>query len=309
MLSIKFDEFFDTNSLEKMAEMYEVITQERLTVKDTGINYRVINHWDEKGIIRFARNSKEGNRKFSFVDYIWIKLVIELRSFGVKLPVIKKIASDLYEPLPMNELFEGFEEHEHLLDKYEDKSEIVDFIKSGKYKELDLSQVNFNLLQILVSEALATRKPIWLLIFLDGDWFPFIKEKENVYPSSMLVKKEFISHIAVSVTEIIFSFFLEDRFRTYIEELHIFSEQEAKLLYHLKEGDYKKIFVLFKSKKHEAREIKKSPTAKDEIMKIIRAKEYREFILIDEKNNEFRITGKEKEENRKDGEANKKANN
>ena len=52
--------------------------------KDTGINYRVINHWDEKGIIRFGRENKEHNQSSVLLIFIWIKIVDELRSFGVE---------------------------------------------------------------------------------------------------------------------------------------------------------------------------------------------------------------------------------
>ena len=65
MISVKLEEFIDTKSLDKVAELYEVLNEERLSAKDTGVNYRVINHWDEKGIIRFTRNNKESNRKYS----------------------------------------------------------------------------------------------------------------------------------------------------------------------------------------------------------------------------------------------------
>ena len=72
-----------------------MLNEEHLSAKDTGVKYRVISHWDDKGIIRFKRQNKDSNRKFSFIDFIWIKIVNELRSFGVKLPVIQKIAEDI----------------------------------------------------------------------------------------------------------------------------------------------------------------------------------------------------------------------
>ena len=64
---------------------------------------------------------------------------------------------------------------------------------------------------------------------------------------------------------------------------------------YIKEGDYKKVIVFFKSKKQEPLEITKSKVAQESIIRILREKDYREFILIDKKNNEFRITDKEGE--------------
>lgn len=293
MISVKLEEFIDTKSLDKVAELYEVLSEERLSAKDTGVNYRVINHWDEKGIIRFTRNKKESNRKFSFVDFIWIKIVNEMRSFGVSLPVLQKMASEIFEPLPMKELFDNFANNLDALKKFEveDKEEFLNFFKSGEYKTADYDSLpfKFNYLHILIAEAIATRNSVTLIVFNDGEWFPFIKDNEHLYPKELLYKKEFSSQVRINITELIFKFILEDYLTEYFNELHLFTHQEAKLLYYIKEGAYKKVVVLFKSKKHEPLEIKKSKNAQAEIVRIFREKEYREFILIDKKGKEFRI--------------------
>ena len=299
MISVKLEEFIDTKSIDKLAELYELLCEEKLSAKDTGVNYRLLNHWDEKKIIRFSREKKESNRKFSFVDFIWIKVVNELRSFGIQLPVIKKITDDVYEALPLKELFENFVNHMDVLKNYEgeEKEEFLNFFKSGEYKTADYDTLpfNFNYLQILITEAIATRKSVSLIVFSDGEWFPFIKENEHHYPQELLHKKDFHPQVRVNITDLIFKFIVEDYLIEYLNGLHLFTVKERKLLYYIKEGDYKKVFVLFKSKKHEPLEITKSKTAQESIIRILREKEYREFILIDKKNNEFRITDKEDE--------------
>ncbi len=293
MISIKLEEFIDTKSLDKLAELYELLNEEKLSAKDTGVNYRVISHWDDKGIIRFSRENEEANRKFSFVDFIWIKVVNELRSFGIQIPVIKKMADDIYEPLPMKELFDNFVNHLDALKDYEgeDKEEFLNFFQSGEYKTADYDSLpfKFNFLHILITEAIATRKSVSLIVFNDGEWFPFIKENEHLYPKELLYKKEFHSQVRVNITDLIFKFIIEDYLIEYLNGLHLFTPQERKLLYYIKEEDYKKVFVIFKSKKQEPLEIAKSKTAQEELIRILREKEYREFILIDKKNNEFRI--------------------
>ena len=55
MISVKLEEFIDTKSIDKLAELYELLSEEKLSAKDTGVNYRMLNHWDEKGIIRFCK--------------------------------------------------------------------------------------------------------------------------------------------------------------------------------------------------------------------------------------------------------------
>lgn len=300
MIAIKLEEFIDTKSLDKIAELYELLNEEKLSAKDTGVNYRVISHWDDKGIIRFSRENEEANRKFSFVDFIWIKVVNELRSFGIQIPVIKKIADGVYEPLPMKEMIMHFADcmDEMVKDfESEEKEEFLNFFKSGEYKTADFDELpfKFNFLHILIAEAIATRKSVSLIVFNDGEWFPFIKENEHLYPKELLYKKEFHSQVRVNITDLIFKFIVEDYLIEYLDGLHLFTPQERRLLYYIKEEDYKKVFVIFKSKKQEPLEIVKSKTAQEELIRILREKEYREFILIDKKNNEFRIREGESE--------------
>ena len=287
MTAIKFEEFFDSKSLDKLAELYGIITKESLSVKDTGINYRVINHWDEMGLIRFARKSTEGYRKFSFVDFVWIKVVNELREFGVKLPDIKKITTDLYEPLPMKEFLENFAQNLSILNEYEGKEELIDFIKSGEYKDADYSLFQFNYLQVLIAEAIATRKPISIFLFKNGEWFPFIHEREGLYPEELLYKKEYASHIAVSLTDIIFRHIVEDELTMYLEGIHIFTDNELSVIKILKDEDYNKITVYLKE--GEPIEISQGKESAERIMKIIRLKQYSGFVVFDKANNKTSI--------------------
>jgi DNA-binding transcriptional MerR regulator len=289
MAAIKFEEFLDSTSLDKLVELYEIITDERLSVRDTGINYRVINHWDEKGLIRFARNSKEGNRRFSFVDFIWIKVVNELREFGVSLPDIQKISKDVYEPLPIGAFFENIEKNLSILNGYEGNEELIQFIKSGAYKDANKLPFEFNFLQILIAEAIATRKPISILLFKNCDWFAFFKERAHLYPEELIYKMEYASHLSVSITDIVFRFITEDELEPYFKEIHIFSSGERQLLAYIKDGHYKKVIVKLKAKDAEPLEIKKGDSAKEQLLKIIRLQHYKEFIVIDNKNNEIRI--------------------
>lgn len=293
MGAINFDEFFDSTSLEKIAELYEVITKERLSVKDTGINYRVINHWDEKGLIRFARNSTEGHRRFSFVDFIWIKVVNELREFGVKLQDIEKIANGLYHPIPMKELMDAFAENIGMVTdntEIEGKLDLIEFIKSGDYKNIDFSLLGFNFLHALIAEAIATRKPISILLFKDGEWFPFIKEREHLYADELRYKIDYTPHIMVSITDIIFRYIIEDELQDYFGEIRAFTPNEIQLLRYVKDGKYKKIVVNLRSKEFPVLVVNKGIGAKEEILKVLRQQHYKDFLVTDESGNEVRIS-------------------
>ncbi len=291
MLNINLEEYLDNKDLDKAVELYSLISEERLKVRDTGVNYRTINHWDDHGLIRFTKNSAEGKRRFSFVDFLWIKIIDELRTFGVGIPVIKKITDEIYEPLPFKELMKNLAENITLLSDFqgEVKKEFVDFLSSGEYLKADFSDLEFNYLHILVTEVISSQKPIFLVVFKDGEWLPFFKEKENLYPKDLLHKMDYHSQVRISITDLIFSIITEDSMLPYAEKMNVFDNQEKELIAIIKKGAYKKVHVLFKSKKTPSLEIIKNKKALQQLIGIFRQKEYREFILTTKKDKEIRI--------------------
>jgi Predicted transcriptional regulators len=74
----------------KSARFFSFLSQDQFTIKDTDITYRVINHWSKLGLLKDSRNEQEsGWRKFSFIDVAWIKILSELRTFGLSLNKVK----------------------------------------------------------------------------------------------------------------------------------------------------------------------------------------------------------------------------
>lgn len=294
MLSLKLDDLIDAGNLDKVTDFYELINEKRLSAKETGLSYRTINHWDSLKIIRFGRSTKGSNRKFSFVDYVWLQTVNELRNLGVSLPIIKDIARELFEPIPIKEIFDNFSRHqksiEHLLEG-PDKEHFRNLIQSGEYKTTGFSEINqnFNILQTLVIEAIATRHSVSLIIFSNGEWFPYIKDLERKYPLELRSKKEYQSQIRVNLTEIIYRHILKEYMTDYAQSFNVFSPKESLLFSYVKKGNYKNIHVLFKSSKRTAITIIKSKMAMEQVLNLVREKEYREFIITDKKNQVFRI--------------------
>jgi DNA-binding transcriptional MerR regulator len=88
----------NTNGLEDYiaGDEYKIIREKlqerRFTVGDTGVTYRVINHWEEKGLIPEGfRQTDKGWRKFSFVEMVWFEVLDQFRDFGFSLEDLKDI--------------------------------------------------------------------------------------------------------------------------------------------------------------------------------------------------------------------------
>lgn len=67
-----------------------IITNKKFTIKDTDSTYRIINHWSSLGLFDDSRSAEnKGWRKFSIADMTWLKILMELRTFGLPLERIK----------------------------------------------------------------------------------------------------------------------------------------------------------------------------------------------------------------------------
>jgi DNA-binding transcriptional MerR regulator len=297
MISLELEQFIDTRSFESMGKLVDTISEEKLSAKTLGVSYRTICHWDEKGLIRFKRKTPESKRKYSFVDYIWIKVVDELRSFGIEIPIIQKIAQDIYSPIPVKDIFGFLADNKAAIETIERQIEengVSDSgynLESGEYKNADFTAVElqFNYLHIIVAEIIATKKPVSIIVFKNGDWFPFIKENEHLYPEDLLYKKEYESQVSVSLTNLVFNFILEENMSEFYKELNILSAFEVKILDLVAKDNYGKITVLYKSKTQPPFDIPNNSMTHEELMKVFRKKKYREFIITGKDGIEYRM--------------------
>lgn len=84
----KFATFTESEGGEKFSEW---LNKKRSKVSDTGQSYRVINHWDEKGVISANQDDEGGWRRFSVFELVWLEIVRQLREFGFPLDKIKEV--------------------------------------------------------------------------------------------------------------------------------------------------------------------------------------------------------------------------
>jgi len=87
--------FADSPHLDRFRE---AIKQKTNTVNESGATYRLINHWADTGLIEDShRDSKKGWRRLSFLDLVWIQVLVELRKYGVPLDLLRLARSAIFE--------------------------------------------------------------------------------------------------------------------------------------------------------------------------------------------------------------------
>ncbi len=100
---LNFDNFIGGKRWQNAKEIAPVLSEPLYKFQDISsiipnISYRMINDWDSKGLLTNHRNDdKKGWRKFSVQDVIRLKLIQDLKSFGMLYPSILNCVTDIFE--------------------------------------------------------------------------------------------------------------------------------------------------------------------------------------------------------------------
>ena len=77
------------SSLDGGQKISNFLNDRKFTVQSTEHTYRLINHWESKGLLPKVRQSNKEWRKFSMVDLVWLGTIRALRDYGYSLKKIK----------------------------------------------------------------------------------------------------------------------------------------------------------------------------------------------------------------------------
>lgn len=86
---IGFNEYFKNRKANRISE---ILNSTDRNLKFSSITYRQINSWGEQDLLTVEREGREW-RRFSVMDALWLKIIQELREFGLPLEKIR-IAKD-----------------------------------------------------------------------------------------------------------------------------------------------------------------------------------------------------------------------
>jgi DNA-binding transcriptional MerR regulator len=218
--------------------------ERKFTVKDLSemndkITYRTINHWDEKGYL-LTETDTEGWRKFSFVDYVWILLLDELRELDVAVKnIMPSLFVDFGFPYDVLEEMEAVEI---------EKLKKMDFENLLKEIDRDYALENFCKMLIII---ISYKTPLTLRFFKDGSSFPIygnpayhgIKFKPALDEyNKALIESNFQSSVSVSIDSLIKDF-IDKKSLDNIIDLKLFSDKEIEILELLKNNQLKEITI------------------------------------------------------------------
>ena len=74
--------FYEYFKIKKKNKISDILNNKERNIKFETISYRELNSWEKAGLLTIEREEREW-RRFSIIDAIWVKLLKELREFGM----------------------------------------------------------------------------------------------------------------------------------------------------------------------------------------------------------------------------------
>ena len=225
----------------------------QFTISDINIEHRTILHWEKEELI--DKQESSGWRRYSFCDYIWIRMLREMRDFGVPISTLKTLKKELFsfdQQIPTENISdEKFKQAKELIAELPEEDIKDSVLHTTKDEFINQLQQNtfFTKLHTIILEAVYTRVPIYLLLNSDGTFTLSSLNKEsfaqNVDQLLSTLKKQ--STLLINVTKIIDDFYSGEKFSgdTYFR-LTPLSRPEKEIVDIIRSGRVNKLEITLK---------------------------------------------------------------
>jgi len=239
---LSFAEYFYSESGKKISNWLS-IKDKRLESKF--LSYRVINHWENKGLLDSDRPQGSGWRKYSLMDIIWVHIITRLRAFGYPIEMISKVKNNL--------------------DKHRVKS----------------NHPHSPLLEYYIAHAFVFRKPVYLLVFENGEVEPVFPDELNLG-----LKLETIhDFIKIDINNILQKLFPNHNLKPENEMSLEVNKAELDLMFMIRNNEYETIKIKLDSGEIERIEGSASVDVENRIIEILNENKYQDIEIKQQNGN------------------------
>ena len=240
------------DQLETIKHITQIMFEESFLLSDIGLSAKTAFDWSNGGIYLRERKSKH-RRKYNGVEYVWLRLVKELREFGLPIQSILNLKNYLLSEMDLKEHCTSFFESEQMDDEHWNAF-IKDIQKTFKTPdnliktiEKDKKKVNLSntKLSVLLFSTILSQSNVHLAIAKDGNCIVFDESPmEDLFTSSMIMNQPYIS---IPLNHIVSEFIgREDLYILNLNESVVdLSEEEIKVIDLIREGGIDSLTVKF----------------------------------------------------------------
>ncbi len=252
------------NNPAQSGDLYDKLRERVFLKTQLDVVYTDLVNWERSGLLSIGGDSNKGDwKKVNYTEYIWIKVIEELRKYGFNYDEIELIKQNLFEEITIGKFLQSIND---------DKENIVEKLGEeplNKLNAFDFSQVDMNessgitqLENIIVRAIVATED--WSLLFLKdtpGLCIPMSSESlrgfyvKNIINELSIKLKE--TYLSVSLTRILNNFLIRSNNSFESRTISILTKEEHAVLKHIRKkyNNIKSIRIRFNNNEMELLEI------------------------------------------------------
>jgi len=242
--------FSNLQSLSDYTRLFSALNKPGIPLKDTGVSSRILSHWKEKGILSSRIIIHKGWNKFGFGDYIWIKIVQELRAFGLPLKTIKKVKDYLSQTIDLAKLIDSLETFKEFNKRLAEDLKIADkkntpfdpMLQPAFYTLIQNEKINPTILEFLITNSIIRSKDVGFDIYSDGEISEFLDEIQEEEEAEDIFEE---SHLYISITQFISEFLTDKAKEKFYVPYLLLTEKEVEVLRRVRQKDLEEIIIKF----------------------------------------------------------------
>lgn len=271
---LNLEKFLGVQDFQNTIDLFDNLSTSIFTLKNTEVTQRSIMNWEQEGILEPSSENR-GWRRYSFFEYVWLKVIEEFRAAGVPLKTLKLVKDDFHKFIDPEWVKEIINLNPELFEQLQatEKELIEKLSKGASPKE------GFSLFHLVLVEAIVKRETINLLVYKDGSYTIWYPSKQELYSNEELLKIMYETHVSVSITKILKSFLQNEKLDYSIPKLEILSEPELEILDVIRTGNYDSINIIFKNKKVDSIELTKSQEVRKKVTEILAEGNYQNIVI------------------------------
>ena len=238
---------------------------ERVFLKtELDIVYSDLVNWERSNLLNIGGNSDKGDwKRLNYFEYIWVKIIQELRAFGFSYEEIDNYKCELMIKPNIKEIIEAskidFQSVEEQFDAIS-LNNLKSIEDNGSNKKIDLGISYF---ELMISRIIGSGEKWSILFFKDipGFYFPLsietLKGFDKIGKTDITEELLSKTYLSISLTDIIANFLVDGKNAFEKKTISILTKNEHNLLKHIRKGygKIKSIKIRFKDKEMDLLEV------------------------------------------------------
>lgn len=249
-LSKEETKYLESKKYEKdFPNLDNTLSEPRFLISELGVTARDATYWDKQGILPEMKGTG-ARRKYDLVQSVWIKLIQQMRDFGISISVIKNLKDKLLQPsFSFAELLKnpkGLEVLRTVAKTEGTEKEFEQLLQSGEL-EKNLEGKHFDLFTTLVKTVVVFRKSISILVSVEGDFIPYSLElHSDLVKTDQGVTEVFnIPHISLSLSSAYSQLINDWSAKPFFGMVSMLSNKELEALEAIREKGVKEITIKY----------------------------------------------------------------